>query len=539
MSIFQSIRVKSPKKTAFNLSHEVKGSYQMNNLYPIFCKMVNPGDRFQLTSEIMMRFAPLISPVMHRINVYTYSFFVPMRLIWDNWEDFITAGVTGTDKPVLPYINIGSDRQHLLEVGALSDYMGIPPVELTGEAKFNSLAFRAYQLIYNEYFRDQNLEDEIPIYKGDGMEPDEWIDDNGNEHITYIDTLMSLRKKCWEKDYFTSALPWTQRGPDVRLPLTGSGDVVLDTSSHVPGNFLTTEGYRLEGDGNVFSREGNLVVEENGQPVDSVYDPNGTLKVDSDALSSTTINEFRRSLAIQRWLERNARAGSRYIEQILSHFGVRSSDYRLQRPQFLGAGSSPVVISEVLQTSQSTIGDGGSAQGTMAGHGIVVGNTHGFKSHKFEEHGFIIQLMCVIPRTQYFQGLDRMWTVRDNLDFYWPEFAHLGEQPVRYDEIYWDPNRGDDYNSDAFGYQSRYAEYKWYPSTVHGEFRRSLDYWHMARKFANRPNLNKEFVQANATTRIFALDDEDQQQHVEKLYCQIYHNCKALRPMPKYGTPMI
>lgn len=544
MNIFQTNRVKPRKKTKFNLSHESKLSFNMADLIPVMWTTTVPGDRMKLHQEIMIRMAPLMSPVMHRLNVYTYQFFVPFRLIWDEWEDFITSGPNGDSKPVSPFISINDSdgTSNNFEIGSLADYLGVPPFtdnDINGEVFLSSLPFRAYQLIYNEYFRDQNLEKEIPINTVSGVEirnfgydPD--VDGSDSDSYDYLNKLLKLRKKAWEKDYFTSALPWTQRGEDVRLPL---GDGVVKFNPE--GGPL----YAVDSDGNPItdfsesSTAQNLRVQATTGKIyasgseEDMYgiDPNNSLI--AELPESTTINEFRRSLAIQRWLEKNARYGSRYIEQILSHFGVRTSDYRLQRPQFLGAGSSPVVISEVLQTSQSSET---SPQGYMAGHGISVGNTHGFRSHRFEEHGIVMTLMCVMPRTQYFQGLSRDWTRTDNFEYYWPDFAHLGEQPIFNHELYWKPDEDLDIKG-VFGYQSRYAEYKWKPSTVHGEFRNTLDFWHMARKFDNMPKLNKEFVIANPTDRIYAVRDES----AEKLYCQIYHNFKALRPMPKYGTPMI
>ena len=545
MNIFQTNRVKPRKKTKFNLSHESKLSFNMADLIPVMWTTTVPGDRMKLHQEIMIRMAPLISPVMHRLNVYTYQFFVPFRLIWDEWEDFITAGPNGDSKPTVPQILLNNydGTGNNFKIGSLADYLGVPPFDdqdINGDTALSSLPFRAYQLIYNEYFRDQNLEKEIPINTESGYEirnfgydPD--VDGPDSDSYDYFNKLLKLRKKAWEKDYFTSALPWTQRGEDVRLPF-GQGIVEFNpgggpvTAVDVDGVPLT-EWRDTSDDGNlrVQTSTGKVIASGVEGSTMSGFDPNNTLVVNQ--VESTTINEFRRSLAIQRWLEKNARYGSRYIEQILSHFGVRTSDYRLQRPQFLGAGSSPVVISEVLQTSQSSET---SPQGYMAGHGISVGNTHGFKSHRFEEHGIVMTLMCVMPRTQYFQGLSRDWTRTDNFEYYWPDFAHLGEQPVFNHELYWKPDSDLDING-VFGYQSRYAEYKWKPSTVHGEFRTSLAFWHMARQFDNMPKLNKEFVISNPTTRIYATEDASN----EKLYCQIYHNFKALRPMPKYGTPMI
>lgn len=520
MSIFTSVQIKKPPRTAFDLSHEVKMSMKMGKLVPFLCQEVVPGDTFRMNAEVMMRFAPMISPVMHRINVYTHFFFVPNRLIWKDWEEFITGGEDGQAEPVVPYFNFsGSDPNSMLfNVGSLCDYLGLPvEVRVNDPIRVSALPFRAYQMIYNEYYRDQNLHEPVPFSL-----------ESGEVSFDDLENIVQLRNRCWEKDYFTSALPWPQRGGDVHLPLAGDAPVFLDD---VAGYQVVKKGIDHMPQLNANLGSNNLGYLTDKDDVETsvsgvVLDPNGTMKADMSNVTSTTINELRRASRLQLWLERNARAGSRYVEQILSHFGVKSSDARLQRPEFLGGGKNPVVVSEVLQTSST---NEISPQANMSGHGISVGNTNRFKRF-FEEHGFVIGIISVLPRTCYQQGIPRQYLKFDKFDHYFPTFANLGEQPVYNAELYAGNNP-----LGTFGYQSRYSEYKYLPSRVAGDFRTNLNFWHMGRFFDNQPVLNEDFVTSDPTKRIFAVTDDDS----DELFVQIYNNLKAMRPMPKFGTPML
>lgn len=342
-----------------------------------------------------------------------------------------------------------------------------------------------------------------------------------------ITAITQLQNRSWEKDYFTASLPWPQRGADVTLPTTTSpqykdvSTIVNEDGTQPIGSHNVTYSDQTGSIGGIASNDGPARIEN---------------LADEQEGTSVTINELRNATRLQEWLEKNARAGSRYIEQILSHFGVRSSDARLQRPEYLGGGKSPVVISEVLNQAGSQGGpeDPNLAPvGEMSGHGVSVGKSNNF-TKSFEEHGYIIGLLSVIPRTTYQQGLDREWTKLDKLDFYWPEFAHLGEQEVLNKEIYFDID--DPQNQSTWGYVPRYSEYKYKQSTVHGEFRSDLDYWHMGQKYSERPTLSAQFVKAMPTERIFAIDDNGA---TDKMYCQIYNKIEAIRPMPYYGTPYL
>lgn len=503
----------------------------MGKLYPIFVDEAFPGDYMRLNAASMIRLAPMLAPIMHAVNIYTYFFKVPIRLIWDDFEDFITGGKNGTLQPVVPRVTFNqlAVNQEMFAPRSLADYMSLPVAKKTQTVASTSkplvaLPFRAYQLIWNEYFRDQNLQDEIVFSHGSG------VSTTSDQAL-----IMAMRRKCWGKDYFTSALPWAQRGNPVTLPLSGDAQIVA--TDPTKGRFVSADGQPIS-DGSVLynsadGKTGTLKAQDaaGGNERDISYDPNGSLDVDLSGVSATTINDLRHAISLQQWLENNARGGARYIEQIAAHFGgVRSSDARLQRPEFLGGGRSPMVISEVLQTSESQ----NTPQGTMAGHGLGLNVAHQFRSF-FEEHCIVMGLMCVLPKTAYQQGIPRMFSRFDKFDYAWPEMAHLGEQEVLNQELYFDPlDSADTYNSGTFGYQSRFAEYKWKPSTVHGEFRDSLAFWHMGRIFNDRPNLNAKFVESDPTTRIFAVEDEN---IVDHMYAQVEFDYRVLRMLPRYGTP--
>jgi len=551
-NIFNSIRMKRPRRNAFNLSYESKLTMNMGELVPVMCMPVVPGDKFRVKTESLVRLAPLVAPMMHRVNVFTHYFFVPNRLVWNEWEDFITKGVDGEDVPVFPKLKLSSSSalvttesmiRTYLGDSSLWDYLGLPTAKgvssITYESIVNgvvypnnymvsALPFRAYQLIYNEYYRDQNLTDPVDFSLDSGV-----IDSTVN-----LRSLLTLRKRAWEKDYFTSALPWLQRGPEVSIPIQGtegSLEVVYNKGDNsqlwsdklgrqVPGgaiNFIPNS----TGAGNTGYIGNNI---SSGQNAQLEFDPNGTLTVDSSQIG-VSINDMRTSNALQRWFERNARGGSRYIEQILSHFGVRSSDARLQRPQFLGGGRMPISVSEVLQTSST---DETSPQANMAGHGISAGINNGFK-HYFEEHGYIIGIMSITPRSGYQQGVPKDFRKFDNMDFYFPEFAHLSEQEIKNEELF--VTNDDSYNSGVFGYTPRYAEYKYHQSEAHGDFRGNLAFWHLNRIFEDRPNLNTTFVECNPSNRVFATAETQD----DKFWIQMYQDVRALRLMPKYGTPRL
>lgn len=553
-NLFNSIRVKPPKMNRFNLSHDVKLTTTFGRLTPILVEDCIPGDIFKCNTEMLTRFMPLKAPIMQNINVYTHFFFVPKRLLWDKWREFITGGEDGKQAPIYPRLVLTSKLD--FDISSLADYLGFPVPgpgtalhpDWYGKLELDALPFRAYQLIYNEYYRDQNVEDEVDI----GIDLSGPVSDK-----TKVYPLLQLQNRCWQKDYFTSALPWAQRGDEVELPLQGSADLIYnsdaprlavgpaDTAFSPSGYPVGNKPVRVNQYGQLVTDDAPIFVASDNKDSPAFIDTNFStdfLKkvitgVDLSKVSAATINELRRAIKAQEFLEVGARGGSRYIEQIYSYFGVRSSDARLQRPQFLGGGKSPVVISDVLQTSQTSPD---SPQATPAGHAISVQNSHSFK-FRCEEHGYIIGILSVMPKPSYQQGLSRMFTKFDRLDHYWPQFAHLGEQEIKNSELFVDyslpPSDLSHKDSDGtFGYTPRYSEYKYASDQVHGDFRGNLAFWHMGRIFDHRPGLNHDFLTSmkGSTDRQFPVTDLD----VDNIWIQLHHNIKALRKMPKYGTPM-
>lgn len=515
MKQFDKVRMRVPSKNLFNLDHTRKFSMRMGYLTPIMVQEVLPSDKFSVNTEMMMRLAPMLAPVMHRVNVWVHYFFVPNRLVWSEWEDFITGGRLGTSAPVHPYIEDSNTYGRLGAVGGLADYMGLPVVDDsysidTYPLRWSALPFRAYQLIYDEYYRDQNLTASLDLDFSSGA-----------VSAAEATKIMTIRKRCWEKDYFTSALPFAQRGPASLIPMEAAVEY-KDTSL-----IKLTNGTTPMSTDDLYNIDGELYLDTPGGQSGRIEN------IESIENSTVTISDLRRSIRLQEWLEKNATAGARYTEQIRAHFGVISSDARLQRPEYLGGGKAPVVMSEVLSTVNATE----VPQGNMAGHGIAIGNSNRFK-RSFEEHGFIIGICSVLPETAYQQGLHKMYSRFDKFDYAWPEFAQIGEQEVKSRELYYSPTQTSDPEA-TFGYQSRYAEYKFMNSSVHGQMRSSLDYWHMGRKFpadfVGAPQLNTSFVESDPTTRIFAVEDPSS----EHLYVQMYNRVRALRPLPYYGTPTL
>lgn len=501
MSIFSQVSLRKPKTNTFDLSHTKKLSTQIGKLTPVLCMDLVPGDYVKLNSAAMVRFAPLVAPVMHRFDAYIHFFFVPNRIMWPQWEEFITGGPDGNDNTVPPYFNING-----LEPGTIGDYLGIPTHPAgTKQMRVSAFQINGYERIYAEYFRDQNLID---------FEPADLTNGGQSSANRYLNQPF---RRAWKKDYFTSALPWTQRGPEATIPLGAVKEFVVQQDS----------------EGVSFPNGAQLRINPADKP-GTLYVSGTTPRTDLEGVTEpTAINDLRRAFRLQEFLERNARGGARYTEVVLSHFGVKSSDARLQRPEFIGGSKTPIQISEVLQTAPPTE-QANSPQGNMAGHGISVGGSQTF-AYRAEEHGFLYGILSVMPQPAYQDGLPKQFSRLDRLDYYWPSFANLGEQQILNKELFWSPT--DDENDDIFGYTPRYAEYKYMPSTVHGDFRTTLDFWHAGRKFSTRPALNSDFVDCHNSEvdRIFAVVDPS----LHKLWIQVAHQIKARRPMPYFGTPTI
>lgn len=503
------------------MSHQRKLSCAIGALTPIFSEECLPGDTWRCSTSTMLRFAPLVAPVMHQVSVYCHFFFVPNRIIWDNWNDFIFGGEDGTNASVAPFLTPSAIAKN-----TLPDYLGVP----TGVAGLKHLGFlyAAYQKIWNEYYRDQNLQTSATDIGADKLT------DGDN---TSVAGLRVLRYRAWQHDYLTSALPFTQKGPEATIPLGTAADIGFHNSNvgatvFRDGNFTTTGNLNLEVDVPATgTNQGPLEIDTGGGVrVGATIDNSTNLFADLSNATAASINDLRAAFRLQEWLERNARAGSRVNEGLMAHFGVRSSDARLDRPEFIGGCATPVVISEVLQTSST---DATTPQANMSGHGISVGAGRQWKYY-CEEHGHIIGIMSVMPKTAYQQGLPKKFIRFDKFDYAFPTFARLGEQPILNIEVYADGTSADD---QVFGYTPRYSAYKYINDTVHGEFRDTLDFWHMGRKFASRPALNSDFVKCKPSEvgRVFAVPQAEEQQ----LYVYVAHRCSAKRTLPYYGTPTI
>ncbi len=512
-------------RSVFNRSHGYKSSFDCSYLIPFYCDEALPGDTFKGKANIFARLATPIVPFMDNLFLETFFFFVPNRILWDNWEKFNGAQDDPGDSTDFQVPNITAPAGGFAEQ-SLEDYMGIPTkVE---NLVVNAFHHRAYNLIMNEWFRDQNLRNSKDVPTGDGP-------DLASSYDTY--------RRCKKHDYFTSCLPWPQKGDSVEIGLTGSADVhgngktlgLTDGSDNF-GMFAIDALANVHARGGFYNQNVGAGSEAGAYPLQDdglgvVQTGESGLICDLASATAVTINQLRESFQIQKMLEKDARGGTRYTEILCSHFGVTSPDFRLQRPEYIGGGSMRININPVQQTSST---DATTPQGNLAGYGVASGNNHTFNK-SFVEHGVVIGLVNVRADITYQEGLNKQWLRATRYDYYWPSFAHLGEQAVLNREIYAENQAS---NFEAFGYQERYAEYRYKPSVITGLFRSNavatLDYWHLSEEFGSLPSLNSGFIRDSTeqvVDRAIAVPAEPQ------ILFDCYMELQCARPMPTYSVP--
>lgn len=555
------------QRSVFNRSHDYKTTFDSGYLIPFYVDEVLPGDSFKLNCSIFCRLATPIVPFMDNLYLETFFFFVPNRLVWKHWENFMGQQDNPGDSTdyLIPQTVAGSKG---FPSGSVADYFGIP----TGvqNLSVSSLPFRAYQLIFNEWFRDENLQDRVGAWAPSATHKDDPVGDWNDTNST---GLTLLRRNKYH-DYFTSALPWPQKGDAVDVNFGVGGPIKWEDQSYTAiakaGGNYSMKFYKIDNPNNrVFLAPSPSVVSstnritltppvQTGENQDPAY-PQGTLYAPGDAWihagnglnkneasvnspislptlkfvgetgAGLTINDLRQAFQVQKLLERDARGGTRYTEILRSHFGVVSPDARLQRPEYLGGSSTRILMNSVAQTAAT---NDVTPQANLSAFGLFGDSFHGF-SKSFVEHGYIIGLVNVRADLSYQQGVNRMWSRKSRFDFYFPVLAHLGEQAILNKEIYAQGTAADD---QVFGYQERFAEYRYSPSVITGKMRstdsQTLDIWHLAQKFDSLPTLSSQFIQDNPpVSRVVAVQSEPQ------FILDAWFDLKCIRPMPVYSVP--
>nr|DAV99125.1 MAG TPA: Capsid protein [Microviridae sp.] len=549
------------QRSTFDRSSGHKTTFNAGKLVPIYVDEVLPGDTFEMKTSAIIRGSTPIFPVMDNANLDIYFFFVPNRLVWDHWKEFNGENTTSKWEQTVEYsipqmappLSTETVPKEGWEKGTLADYMGIPTLVGPGAAQNNSqwtvnhLPFRAYCLIWNEWFRDQNLQDPVLIDKGDSQTNGRHLIPEGSS-ITFENqaalqgaNLLPVNKYF---DYFTGALPEPQKGPDVLLPLGNTAPVITLTEDipSVTGNspqmkFISNGPINLQhsvaiqplgnGKGTMIQTVANTDLSDGKLVPTNLY-------ADLGNATAATVNELRLAFQLQKLYERDARGGTRYIEIIKSHFGVTSPDARLQRPEYLGGERIPINIDQVIQTSGTA--EGTTPQGNTGAYSLT-GNQGSYFKHSFVEHGYVLGLACVRTEHTYQQGLEKIWNRKNRFDFYWPALANIGEQAILNKEIYLQALKSS--NEEAFGYQEAWAEYRYKPSRVSSAFRSnvtgSLDAWHYADYYEELPKLSAEWVQETYKNidRTLAVQSTQEDQYI----ADFWFKCKCTRPMPIYSIP--
>lgn len=492
------------RRNKFSLSHYKLMTGDMGHLLPLTWYDVLPGDTIQQSTSLLIRVSPLLAPVMHPVRVRIHHWFVPWRLIWQDSEDFITGGPDGTDTSVPPYRDSASITE-----SSLRDYLGVPPGTYSPDLRYSVLPLRAYHLIWNEHYRDQDLVSERAVSVLSGSD---------------VATSSTINSVAWEKDYFTTARETESKGDTVNIPLTGDAPITgigkrNQNYATGPVNVYETDGsgttayadYRTASDGHI-----DAYIDFEEDPNNAGY-PN--IRADLSAVSGVDINDLRLALSVQRYQEARNKYGSRYTEY-LRYLGVSPSDGRLQRPEYLGGGRQVIQFSEVLDhgSAAANVGD-------LKGHGIAAMKTNRYRRF-IPEHGLIMTLGSVVPKTIYTQGLHRSFSKSVKEDYFQKELQHIGDQEILNKEVYTEHASPDD----TFGFQERYDEYRYHPSSISGEFHTSLDHWHLGRIFGSDPSLNSTFVTCAPSKRVLASSSTD------AMYMMASHSIQARRMLTKRGS---